>query len=79
MSNIWEELEIELQAKAKTEGEIVYDLDLEENKWIKLETLKELKQNYAIIPKAKLGELFKIIANDVHPLKLKKFVEELLK
>ncbi len=51
--------------------------------WVRLEDvrkeLQRLKQNYVLIRKEKLGQCIKIIAGDVHSLKLKKFIEELLK
>ena len=51
--------------------------------WVRLEDAKEaiqqLRQKYILIPKRRLNQLFKLIADDVHPLKMRRFVEELLK
>ena len=88
MNDVFDEMVERLKQKAKTTNWIYETYFRTEDlhalaEWVRLEValniLNELRQNYVIIPKAELGELFKIITSDVHPLKLKKFVEELLK
>ena len=49
------------------------------SEWVRLEDVLNTLQSYILIPKRRLNQLFKLIADDVHPLKMRRFVEELLK